>query len=699
MDLWFDSETHSTVPIRRGTDVYLDHATAIIASWAHGEEESQSADLINEQMPSPLIAALDDPSVKIINHNVPFDRMVLRKCLGRDIPLSRFHCTYAQALAHALPGGLGALCTVLGVSDEQSKSKDGMKYIRKFCGPAPCDPDSDWSMWEDFLEYARLDVEAMRECYKRMPNWNYVGDERFVWEADQMINQRGFAIDLKFAQEAVKALSLDKSSLDYATSQATGGVVTAATQRDKFLMYMCEVQGLFLPDLKAATIDQALEDESIDESTRELLRLRRESSKSSTSKFKRLEDSVGTDGRLRYTLQYSGASRTARWAGRIFQPQNLPRAPKPNDDTYGCLNECIELVRTGQAHLVPLYAPLSEVCSKGLRGLIVSEPGKKLVVADWNAIEGRVNAWVAGEKWKIAAFKDPKEDLYCRIYERSFGLTLGSINKKSHPSERQNGKVLELFGGYGGGVGACINMSNAYNVDLDVMGAAALRSAPQDAIDKARKTWKFALDQDATFGLSEDTYVGCDILKILYRRANPAIAKLWFLLEDAAKAVIAGGPAVSVGPVVFDANDQYMRIKLPSGRYLCYARPRLSPTRKNRMRKHLINGAIEIEQVEDTRMTISYMAWRNKAWSRTPTYGGKLCENIVQAISRDLLAWALLKLHDVVLHIHDEIILEVPDDGTYGLDNLIRTMITNPPWARGLPLAAEGFEGYRYEKR
>jgi DNA polymerase len=506
----------------------------------------------------------------------------------------------------------------------------------------------------------------MRECFKRMPNWNYVGDEKHLWEQDQEINNRGFSIDLTFAEQAVETLQNNKEAMADATLQATGGVVTAATQRDKMLMYICEVEGCFLPDLKAATIDAALEDESLEESTKHLLRLRRESSKSSTSKYKRLLDSVGTEGRLRGTLQYSGASRTARWAGRIFQPQNLPRPTMHASDT----RLCIELIRDGHAALVPIFASIAEACSNGIRGLIVAKPNHKLVVADYSAIEGRVLAWVAGEDWKVKAFREG-QDLYKLIYSKAFGIPLSQVEKH----QRQMGKVMELALGYAGGVGAFVNMASAYGMDLDAMAENVVADEKTTAM--ATKAWEWAVEKNATFGLSEKTYIVCDILKIMYRRANPAIAKFWYTLEAAARNAIATKKHEQVGPIMFDCSSDgnWMRIKLPSGRFLCYAKPRLHA-----------DGSI------------SYMSWRNKKWSRTKTYGGKFAENIVQAISRDLLGWALLNTRDVVLHIHDEIIAEVPENGGYGLAELIRTMTKNPPWARGLPLNAEGFEGRRYEK-
>jgi DNA polymerase bacteriophage-type len=668
MNLFLDYETWSAVNIRRGTDVYMNHAKPLIATYAIDNEPVQLHDFtVDPQYPFDLYNYLTDPGIRLIAHNAYFDRMVTLRLLKLASPINRWHCTQAQAQAHGLPGGLGPLCEVMGVPADKAKDEDGKRLIRKFCGVKPLVKDEEWEL---FKNYAMLDIEAMRDCYKRMPNWNYLGEEHRLWQIDQNINNRGFQIDMKFADAAVEALKREKGRLDEDVCRLTGGALASANQRDKFLLYICETQGCVLRDLKAPTIREALEDENLDETTKVLLRLRLQSATTSVSKFKRLQDTVGPDGRLRGTLQFAGAGRTSRWAGRIFQPHNLPRPNMKADD----IRLCIELIREGKADLVDLIAPLNKACSNGLRGLIIAPEGEELDVADYSSIEGRGLAWSAGEMWKVQAFADGK-DMYLATYERAFGLPAGSVSKKD--VRRQHGKVMELSMGYGGGVGAFINMAAAYSVDLDELGRVVPPAMKPDVLKKAIETWEYQDEQGMTFGLSRDAYVACDALKIVFRQAHPATVKFWYMLEEAARKVICTpGTREQVGPYLFDCNGKWMRIKLPSGRFLCYALPKV----------HHGGG-------------ISYMSWRNKRWSRTKTYGGKLAENIVQAISRDILGAAILRCEDrgipVVLHIHDEIIAQRKKSD---LKELIAVMTEVPSWARGFPIAAEGFSGTRYEK-
>lgn len=670
MRLYLDYETWSGVAIRRGTDVYLNNARPLLLTYAIDDGPVKVRDFTVENEIAPLprefMLALLDPNVEIWAHNAFFDRMVTDRLINLQTRIYRWRCSMALALAHGLPGGLGPLCEVLGVPVDMAKIADGHRLIRKFCCGKKFTKDNEWQL---FVDYAVSDITAMRECVRRMPNWNYKGEELRLWHVDQLINNRGFAVDVQLAEEAVKALKKEKDRLDDATWIATCGSVTAATQRDKLLLYLCEQQGCFLRDLRAPTIEEALADESLEEATRFLLRLRLEASKTSTSKFKRMLDSIGEDGRLRGTLQYSGAARTARWAGRIFQPQNLPRPTMKSD----YIRICIELIRSGNADLLELFASKNEACSNALRGLIVAPDGSQLFVSDYSAIEGRVNAWLSGEDWKVKAFRDGL-DLYCLIYERGFGLPPGTVTKGD--PRRQLGKVMELALGYGGGVGAFINLAAGYGMDLEELGRIV------EPVDKAIEAWERALSEGTTFGLSKEVYTACDTLKIGYRKANPEIVKFWYMLEDAARTVIEMRDATlkkSVGSIVFDCNKTWMRVKLPSGRYLCYALPKLHA-----------NGGI------------SYMSWRNKKWSRTKTYGGKLCENIVQAVSRDLLGNALLLMHDndypVVLHVHDEVIAEVAKDSGKTFERFNELMATKPRWAAGLPFSAEGFYAERYEK-
>lgn len=627
MNVFLDYETWSSVVIGKGTGVYTDHARPLILQYAfddgplHCVDFTEDWDSTKRKLPADLGAAIwSSGTTRFIAHNAYFDRTISEKCLSYPPDLN-WECTYVMALAHGLPGGLAPLCDVLGVPADSAKDPDGMRLIRKFCGPKPlpnrnrlmADPD-----WQKFVDYCGQDVIAMRECYRRMPRWNWTPKVKKLWALDWTINTRGFKIDRQFATETIKALSTYKQELAERTATMTNDEVRSATQRDKFLQFMCESQGCFLPDLTASTISQALEDESLDESTKELLKIRQDASKSSNSKYKRLADCAGPDDRLRYTLQFRGAGRTSRYAGRIFQPQNLPRLTMDLAD----VRNCVALIKEGRADLVDMFAPLTKASSNAIRSLIVASSGKKIVVNDWNAIEGRINAWIAGEEWKLQAFREDK-DIYILLIERALGLAPGTVKKGD--IRRQWGKVLELALGYAGGVGAFLNMAAVYNVDLDELAVSVPKNAPDAVLAKAEEIYLWNLSKHKDFGLAPATYIACESLKIMYREANPMIVKSWENYENAARKVISEpGTEIQVGPLVFDATEKWMRIRMPSGQYLSYANPKISQ-----------KGAI------------GYMAWRNKKWSRTKTYGGKFCENIVQKIALDVLDNSIEKLSEV----------------------------------------------------
>lgn len=682
MNLYLDFETWSSIPIRRGTEAYLSGAKPLLLTWAIDDGPVKVHDFTRPgEIAAEFISAVKNPNILKTAHNVLFDRMVCDRLLKLPTTVYEWFCTMSQAFAHGLPGALEPLGAVLAIPQDQAKIADGKRLIKKFCcGKQILENDPEWPL---FIQYAINDITAMRACKKAMPNWNYNGEELRLWHVDQTINNRGFAVDVKLAERSIVALKKEKDKLDDAIWIETCGSITAATQRDKLLLYICEAHGVVLPNLRAATLEEALVDEALPETVKSIIRIRLAASKTSTSKFKRLRESVGKDGRLRGTLQYSGAARTARWAGRIFQPQNLPR---PNMKLADIRN-VIELIRDGRPDIVPLFAPIGQACMNSLRGLIVAEDGNELMISDYSAIEGRANAWLAGELWKVKAFRDGI-DMYCQIYERAFNLPAGTVTEKD--PRRQVGKVQELALGYQGGVGAFLSMSAVYHLDLEAIGRAV------EPDEKSLLNWERALIDNTTYGLAKEVYTACDTLKNRYRKANPEIVKFWYALDDAARKVIeARDPSlkVHVGMVTFDCNNTWMRIKLPSGRFLCYALPKIKQK----------GGKKDPDEEFMAKGDISYMSWRNKKWTRTKTYGGKLDENIVQAVSRDLLAYALLGMEDngfpVVLHVHDEIIAEVDKRLGLTFDQFNKIMQTKPKWAAGFPLEAKGFSTPRYEKR
>lgn len=328
--LFLDTETFCETPINNGTHRYAEGAEIIMWQWAVGEGEVIIRD--GDEDISDLLALIEDESYEIVIHNSAFDRTVIRHATGIEIPLERTFDTMVCAMAHSLPGALATLCGILGVATDKAKDKEGKAWINLFCKPQPkgrkirrATRETHPVEWQKFRDYGGLDIEAMREIYKKLPRWNYRGAELELWHLDQRINERGVLMDLDLAHGAIRASDRAQKELARKAKKMTDGQVTAATQRDKMLEHILEAYGIQLADLKGSTVERALEDEDLPPELKELLRVRLDASKTSVSKYKRVLNGVSADGRLRGLLAFCGALRTGRWAGRLLQPQNLSR--------------------------------------------------------------------------------------------------------------------------------------------------------------------------------------------------------------------------------------------------------------------------------------------------------------------------------------------------------------------------------------
>ena len=326
--LFLDTETYCETPITNGVHRYAESVEIIMWQYAIGDGPVIVLD--DDEPRGTLLGLLADPQYEIVIHNSAFDRTVMRH-RGVQIPVDRIFDTMVCAQAHSLPGGLGQLCEILGVPTDQAKDKEGKTWIQLFCKPQPkgrklrrATKKTHPLEWERFRQYGKLDIDAMREVYKRLPRWNYRGAERALWELDQKINDRGCAVDVELASAAIRAADRAKLDHDEETVARTGGAVDTAGQRDKMLEHILAAYGVMLPDLTKATLERRVEDPDLPKELRELLALRLQSSKTSVSKYKRVLNGVSSDGRLRGLLAFCGAGRTGRWSGRLFQPQNLP---------------------------------------------------------------------------------------------------------------------------------------------------------------------------------------------------------------------------------------------------------------------------------------------------------------------------------------------------------------------------------------
>lgn len=739
--LFGDLETFSSEPITNGVHKYAEAVEILLRAYAledgpvlvfdctpggevwevRGEDDIVPADIMDI---ADIEDALADDKVELWFHNSQFDRTVERHA-GLDIPMHRWRDTMIQAMAHSLPGKLDSLGQVLGLEQDKAKDKAGKGLIQLFCRPIPFKHElkadqfpgetkkartaafkahleelkAGWNgratrethpnEWRKLIGYAGRDIVAMRACHKIMPKWNYPNraDELALWQLDQRINDRGVFMDVALAQAAIRAVDIAQAELKERTGELTNGEVESATQRDKMLEHILAEYGVDLPDMRAATLERRIADEDLPEGLRMLLSIRLQASTTSTSKYRTLVRSVSSDSRLRGLLQFCGANRTGRWAGRIWQPQNLPRPTLKQYD----IDTGIEALLEDCAHL--LYDNVMQLTSSAIRGCIIAPPGRKLVVADLSNIEGRVLAWLAGETWKLKAFADYDAgrgfDLYALAYAKSFGVSPQSVmdDKVAGGNQRQIGKVQELALGYEGGVGAFLTFAAAYGIDLEALAQMAFKSIPQHVMAQANIMFdwhctKKKKDPAAAMGLSKKAWLVCESFKLAWREAHPNIARFWKDLDETVRqAIYNPGETFLCRMLKIRRDGKWLRIVLPSGRALCYPSPEI-----------------------DKHDTITYMGMNqySRKWQRISTYAGKLAENATQAVARDVMAANMPEVercgYEITLTVHDEIICEAPDKPQFNAEDLSDILSSVPEWAEGLPLAAAGFEALRYRK-
>ncbi len=702
MKLYGDLESYCETPIRDGVWRYAEAAEIMLWPYAVDDGPVKVWDVVNDTltycdsftepartMPQDLFAALTDDTCELFFHNSAFDRTILLHA-GSVVEraaakaLHRWHCTMAQALAHSLPGGLGKLGEILGTPVDTQKDKKGNRLVQLFCKPRPAGQKlrratkaTHPEEWAKFVQYAAQDIVAMRANYAKMPMWNYRGFEKQLWQLDARINERGLGIDLELVDAAIRASERAKAGLAAEAVELTGGALTATTQRAALLAHLLAEHGVSLPDMQASTIERRLDDPDLPPAVKELLHNRLQASSTSVAKYKVLKRSVSSDGRLRGTKQFCGAMRTGRWSGRIFQPDNLPsRGLLPQE----LIDLGIESMKADCEHLV--FDDVMHLCSSAIRGVITPEPGKKMVCADLSNIEGRDQAWLAGETWKLDAFRSfdagTGPDLYKLAYSKSFGVKPDGVTKE----QRQVGKVQELAFGYQGGVGAWVTFALGYDVDLEALGELMYPSLPPNLREEAEGFLEWSkVQQWPTFGLSDRAFVTCDALKRGWRYGHSSIAGYWETLERMVSVAISEpGVTLTCGRLKIRRDGNWLRIQLPSGRALCYPSPQVT------------NG------------DISYMGVNqySRKWERVKTYGGKLFENVCQATARDVMAWNMPAIEEagyaIVLTVHDEVVTEAPDTDEFTGERLAALLAAPPPWALDLPLAAEGFEATRYRK-
>lgn len=630
-----DFETYSECDIKTaGGYNYAAHPSTevICMAWAIDDEAPQLW-TPGELFPERLYDAILD-GAELWAWNAAFERAVWEHKFLKDavvLPQPRqWNDTAALAATLALPRALGKCAEVLDLADQ--KDTRGRYLIQRLCKPYRGERRTDQHLLDELYAYCKQDVVTERAIKNYILKYKPMGEhERAVWLLDQEINWRGVGIDSYNVTNALALIIATAERLNASVVDLTDGALSGVGSRAQ-VMSWCRDQGYRLGGYDKNAILAALADPALPANVRDVLKVRQTLGKASTSKYQAMQNLAGHDNRARGVFSYHGAQ-TGRWAGRGFQPQNLPRPAFDDADN------CVTLFDQRDPELLEmLYGDPMAALSSTLRSMIVPAQGNRLMVVDFNAIEARVLAWLAGEQEPLDVFATG-QCIYCHAATSIYGRTITKADKE----ERQIGKVAVLALGYQGGVGAFQTMAAAYRVEIE--------------------------DELA------------DQIKVKWRKANKNIVRFWYDLEAAANnAVKHRGHAFDVGSITFKCHADFLFAKLPSGRRLAYYQPRLG------------NNGLEFWGT-DSRL--------GGRWAKLDTYGGKLAENITQAVARDLLADAMLRVeaagYPVVMHVHDEIVSEVPKDfGSLAeFEELICQM---PDWATGLPMAVEGFECERYKK-
>ncbi len=654
-ELHIDIETYSSVDIKScGLYRYLESIDfeILLVAYAFDDEDVRIVDLAQgEKLPIEFIEALNDPEVEKHAHNATFERQAFKN-FGLEIPINQWHCTMIKAAYCGLPLGLDQISKVLHFDDDKAKLATGKALIRFFS--IPCKgtkanggrrrnlPKHDLEKWEQYKKYCMQDVEAERGVSDRLKPYRIPETERLLYILDQEINDRGILIDTQMAKSAYK-IDQDFSALTKQKVKELTGVENPNSLA-QLKQWLSKATGKEITGLAKADIINLLA-EDIDPTAKEVLRLRQLLSKSSIKKYTAMLNSVCGDQRGHGFFQFYGANRTGRWAGRLVQLQNLTKNYLPD------LTAARNTVKSGDYESVEMiYGDVSDTLSQLIRTTFIAPKGKTFAVADFSAIEARVIAWLANEKWRLNVFKT-----HGKIYEASasnmFGIPIENIDYKL----RQRGKVAELALGYQGSVGA-----------LTQMGGKDMGLTDEEMEDIVKK----------------------------WRKASPNIVQLWKDLEGCAKQAVKTNKPVksSHAGLVFNSNGKVLTIQLPSGRKLFYCNPSIR-------KKHVSKNNGESWEAEG----VIYMGiGNNKQWSRIETYGGKLAENITQAIARDLLAHSMIELKnegfEIVMHVHDEVVCEINKKYPHFLNGMCETMTRKVSWAKGLPLGADGYLTDYYKK-
>lgn len=596
-----------------------------------------------EKVPTEIINALTDDSVIKWGFNAQFERICLSRWLGLPtgtyLSPQSWQCTMVWSATLGLPLSLEGVGAVLGL--EKQKLSEGKNLIKYFC--IPCSPTKsnagrtrnlpqhDIEKWEMFISYNKRDVETELAIQNKLFKFPVSKREWQNYHLDQIINDRGITLDMDFVKQAISCDEKFKTENIAKARELTGLENPNSTSQLKD--WLLE-QGMETDSLSKETVSQLIKD--ADGEIHEALSIRQQLAKSSVKKYTAMENVVCSDRRARGLIQFYGANRTGRYAGRLIQVQNLPQNHLPD------LKQARSLVKSANfAALDLLYDSIPNMLSELIRTAFVPRYGSRFIVADFSAIEARVIAWLASESWRMDVFAGGG-DIYCASASQMFNIPVEKNGVNGHL--RQKGKIAELALGYGGSIGA-----------LKAMGAIQM-------------------------GLTEDEL---GPLVNAWRNSNSNITSLWWGIDRAVKTVIKTKQPIDIYGIGIFYQSEILFIKLPSGRQLSYVKPLIGENRFG-------GESVTYEGVGGT-----------KKWERIESYGPKFVENIVQGISRDILAEAMLRLatqgYKIVMHVHDEVVIEIQNEIS-SVEEICRIMSKTPSWAKGLILNADGYECEFYKK-
>lgn len=652
----------------------------------------------------------------VVAHNAAFERRIWNGVLRPryaphwpELRTEQLSCTMARAFALRLPGTLDKLGEVLSIAN--AKDKEGHAIMMKMARPRGVDSAGRFTWWDEpwrvdrLMQYCEQDVRAETDADVKLPPLS--PEEQRLWCFDQLINDRGVRIDLPTVQRMTQLTDIAKKAADREMRKITAGAVRKVTEVGKLAEWLRN-RGIDCETIRKGDIDDLIFKSQIidDKAAEDAITLRRSASKSSVAKYAAMVAAACADWRVRGLLQYHGAG-TGRWAGRLIQPQNLARFNHEDPREVAGVLYLIDLLNSDMSiqdvyeTMDMAYGDVLHFMSKALRSMFIASPGKKLVGGDYSNIEGRMNAWLAGEDWKIAAFREYDDgtgpDLYKLAFSKSFGIGVADVNK----SQRQIGKVQELALGYQGSIGAFLTMGANYGVDPYAISRVVIPTTPTAQYDALAQ--KYHTKGTNRYELQEREWVALKVVVDGWRSGHPNVVQSWWDYQDAAieavenigEAIPVGGNMGVAGRVRYMSDGNFLYCQLPSRRVISYPQPELHVTEEEAVNR---KGETYIRR----KRSVSFYGLDDRnQWTKQYLYGGMQCENVVQAAARDVMVEGMYRVeaagYPVILTVHDEALSEV-DEGFGSADDYAAHMSVLPSWAHGLPLAAAAWEDKRYVK-